>query len=196
MLSKLKGQHVRLRPMYLNLDTKSGAELPSTDWSWFVHEAGRQGVYIRNSVSANCLRLGADQIREFLTDPSKHSYGFLILKGQAWVCGRYAGVDPIVASATLTGDAWWLACDLHSIKLQAQRDDLAKMREAIVKSQEHANKLGSDSYVLSRLRMLGKTYERKTAITEADKKPIQEQVDAILDYCGKSAERNQRNYKP
>jgi hypothetical protein len=90
-----------------------------------------------------------------------------------------------------SGDAWWLACDLHSIKLQANRYDLAKMRDAIEKSHGHANKLRIDGYVLSQLRTLDNTYLGKTALTEDDKKPIQEQVDAILEYCTELAELNQ-----
>jgi hypothetical protein len=70
------------------------------------------------------------------------------------------------------------------------------MRGAIAHSQGHANKLRINGYVLSQLRMLDNTYLGKTALTENDKKPIQEQVDAILEYCGELAELNQGDYKP
>jgi hypothetical protein len=103
-------------------------------------------------------------------------------------------VAPAIRSRS--GNAWWLACDLHSIKLQADRYDLEKMRHAIKKSREHADKLRIDGYVLSQLRTLDQKYLEKTALTAGDKKPIQEQVDAILDYCGKLAERNQGDYEP
>jgi hypothetical protein len=95
-----------------------------------------------------------------------------------------------------SGDAWWLACDLHSIKLLADMNNIPKMRTAIGKSLGHAKSMGMDDRVLSEVQELQTTYTAKTELTDADKEQIRQQVDTVIDRCGKLAELNQPSHKP
>ena len=71
-----------------------------------------------------------------------------------------------------------------------------KMRTAIDKSLDHAKSMGMDDHVLSEVQKLQTTYSAKTELTNADKEQIRQQVDAIIDRCGKLADLNQPGYKP
>jgi hypothetical protein len=102
-----------------------------------------------------------------------------------------------------SGNMWWLACDLHSIKLLAdlnyttkEPDYLRKMRIAMDNSFGHAQALHMDEQVLSGIRKLKSTFYSKEPLTAGDKTEIREQVDAIIDYCGRLAIKNQPDFKP
>ncbi|MCU1296907.1 MAG: hypothetical protein JWO91_1185 [Acidobacteriaceae bacterium] len=91
---------------------------------------------------------------------------------------------------------WWLACDLHSIKLLASLNSLEKMRIAMDKVFGHAQAFHMDEHVLSGIRKLKSTFYSKEPLTDGDKTEIREQVDAIINYCGKLAITNQPDFKP
>ena len=93
-----------------------------------------------------------------------------------------------------SGNMWWLACDLHSIKLLADLDSLEKMRVAMDKSFDHAKALHMDKHALSEIRRLKSTYYSKQPLTKIDKDDIERHVDAILDYCGRLAIKNQPDF--
>jgi hypothetical protein len=95
-----------------------------------------------------------------------------------------------------SGNVWWLACDLHSIKLLASLNSLEKMRIAMDNVFGHAQALHMDEHVLSGIRKLKSTFYSKEPLTDGDKTEICEQVDAIINYCGKLAITNQPDFKP
>jgi len=95
-----------------------------------------------------------------------------------------------------SGDAWWLACDLHTIKLQAKDGRVAKMRDAMNKALGHAERMSMNDEVISQIRKLTATHGAKQELTDVDKEQIRERVDAILDECGKLAGVNQPGYAP
>jgi len=107
-----------------------------------------------------------------------------------WILNALANIN-----WKLSGDMWWLACDLHSIKLQAELDRVAKMKDAMDKAKGHAEQMRMNDQVLSRIVKMKDAYSAKQTLTKADKKQIQEQVDAIIDYCGKLAEGNQPGFR-
>jgi hypothetical protein len=87
----------------------------------------------------------------------------------------------------LAADVWWLACDLHSIKLQADLERPLKVRDAICKASGHAQAIGMKDVVLQ----IQALYE----VNPARKALVRDKVDAIIDYCGKLAELSQPNFK-
>jgi len=95
-----------------------------------------------------------------------------------------------------SGNMWWLACDLHSIKELAELDSLEKMRAAMDNAFAHAKALHMDKHVLSGIQGLKSVYYSKQPLTTIDKKDITRQVDAIIDYCGKLAIKNQLDFQP
>ncbi|MGO9440700.1 MAG: hypothetical protein ACLPXM_09160 [Terriglobales bacterium] len=95
-LPKLKNKHVRIRPIHRRFDGPSGLELPPIDNIWIVRDADGHGVVIENSGFGHTLKLAADQLHDFRSDPSGKSFGFLILHGQIWVRGREGGIEPSV----------------------------------------------------------------------------------------------------
>jgi hypothetical protein len=56
--------------------------------------------------------------------------------------------------------------------------------------------MGMDDRVLSEVQELQTTYTAKTELTDADKEQIRQQVDTVIDRCGKLAELNQPSHKP
>ncbi len=95
-----------------------------------------------------------------------------------------------------SGNVWWLACDLHSVKLLADMDRRPKMLSAIDQAIHHAGSIGIDDHVSVQLRKLKEAYAEERQLTQQDKKDIQERIDALIDYCGKLAERDQPHFKP
>ena len=91
-----------------------------------------------------------------------------------------------------SGNVWWLACDLHSIKAFANLSKPEKMLHAVDQAIHHARSIGMDDFLISRLANLRKTAESSPLKNDE----IEKQIDEILDYCGKMAEKNQPDYKP
>jgi hypothetical protein len=60
----------------------------------------------------------------------------------------------------------------------------------------HAQALHMDEQVLSGIRKLKSTFYSKEPLTAGDNTEIREQVDAIIDYCGRLAIKNQPDFKP
>lgn len=96
----------------------------------------------------------------------------------------------------LSGDLWWLACDLHSIKLQAGLGRIPEMQRAMKKALEHARKLGMKETVLTMLRTLLHDYSDRSDLSEKERTfVIREKVDRIIDYIGNLAEIGQPDYQ-
>jgi hypothetical protein len=92
MIKKLEGKAVRVIPVPLGIDVNGNER--ENDCNFFVRKAGRDGVTIEGLVYV--LSLGPDYIREFRSDPSQKSSGFLILNGQVRFLGRKAEVEPLL----------------------------------------------------------------------------------------------------
>jgi hypothetical protein len=87
----------------------------------------------------------------------------------------------------LSGNVWWFACDLHSIKLQADLDRPARVSDAICKALGHATTIGVDNEIVTEIRKLNDIDPRnKTAITNA--------VDRIIGRVGEIAVKSQPNF--
>jgi hypothetical protein len=70
------------------------------------------------------------------------------------------------------------------------------MRIAMDNAFGHAQALHMDEHVLSGIRKLKSAFYSKEPLTDGDKTEIHEQVDAIINYCGKLAITNQPDFKP
>lgn len=71
-----------------------GAELRRLRDRWFVAEASRSGLVLRNQRTGHVLELGADHIWEFRTMPSCD--GALVLRSQITLCGPRVLVAPLL----------------------------------------------------------------------------------------------------
>jgi hypothetical protein len=87
----------------------------------------------------------------------------------------------------LSGNVWWFACDLHSVKLQADLGRTAKVRDAICKAQGHARTIGVDKEILAQIQKLND-------IDPTDKAAIRDAVDCIIDRVGKIAAKSQPSF--
>ena len=94
------------------------------------------------------------------------------------------------------GDVWWLACDLHSIKLQTDLGRVAEMKAAMRKALEHAQKLRIKGNVRASLEALPVTYADVREFGSGDREKIRVEVDSIIDRCGRLAEFHQPGYEP
>jgi hypothetical protein len=119
----------------------------------------------------------------------------VIVSAFAWTQRHWIARELEKINWKRSGDMWWLACDLHSIKLLADMEHLEKMRVAMDKAYGHAQTLNMDDHVLSGIQKLKSTYYSKQPLTKLDKDDIRVQVDAIIDYCGKLASRHQPDFK-
>ncbi|SRR6266849_3390662 len=115
----------------------------------------------------------------------------------AWLCGRRWFVKELSKIKwQQSGNVWWLACDLHSVKLLADMNRRPKMLHAIDQAIFHAGSIGIDDHVSAQLRKLKEGYAEERELTQQDKNDIRERIDALIDYCGKLAERDQPQFKP
>ena len=96
----------------------------------------------------------------------------------------------------LSGDLYWLACDLHSIKLQAGLGRISEMRSAIEHALGHAKNLGMKRDVISKIEILRDKYRNTVALPQHEVSQVREESDAIIDYVGKLAELGQPDYEP
>jgi hypothetical protein len=79
-LSQMQFKRVRVRPIACLID-KFGVELERVDDIWRVIASSRDSITLQNPRSRQYVDLGADHVREYMTDPGR-SDGFLILKSQ------------------------------------------------------------------------------------------------------------------
>ena len=89
----------------------------------------------------------------------------------------------------LSGDVWWLACDLHTVKMQPMLNNPQKVPVAISQAMSHAQAIGADQEELTWIETLSE-------INPADARKLQEAVDPIIAHFGKLAELNQPDFKP
>ena len=89
----------------------------------------------------------------------------------------------------LSGDVWWLACDLHTIKLQPMLHHPDRVQGAISQALKHAQAIGANQDSLSRI-------NRLIEINPTDGTKMQQEVDPIIAHFGKLAELNQSHFKP
>jgi hypothetical protein len=114
----------------------------------------------------------------------------------AWVKPKWARAILRKINWRLSGDLWWLACDLHSIKLQAALGRIPEMKSAIEHARGHAENLGMKGDVLSMIDKMRDKYRNAAGLTQHELTKVREESDAIIDYVGKLAELGQPNYKP
>jgi len=97
MLTRLVGSHIRLRPILRRFDDIR--ELEPEDDRWLVNHADSSGLVITDLRTGHFLNVRPDHIHEFRSDDSPYfpeiPTGFLMLRSQAWLQGRNAGLEPL-----------------------------------------------------------------------------------------------------
>jgi hypothetical protein len=89
----------------------------------------------------------------------------------------------------LSADVWWLACDLHTIKLQPMLHHPDRVPDAISQALKHAQAIGADQDAISSIQTLSE-------INPTDATKLQQEVDPIINYFAKLAEVNQPDFNP
>jgi hypothetical protein len=79
-LALMQFKRVRVRPIARRIN-RFGEELEQIDDSWPIMSSSRDSLTLQNPRSGQNVDLGADHVREYITDPGR-SDGFLILKSQ------------------------------------------------------------------------------------------------------------------
>jgi len=89
-------QHKRIkpRPVARRFD-EHGRELERCDDIWIIQGISPDSVILRNTRTDHVLPLGSDHIREYLSDKSGQSDGFLRLKSEIIIQGREISVEPL-----------------------------------------------------------------------------------------------------
>jgi hypothetical protein len=94
-LSQMRYKRVRVRPVARRIDS-NGAELPQIDDAWLITETSDSELNLVNPRSSQNVPVGMDHVREYMTDSSGHSDGFLRLKSQIFLFApRGASVEPL-----------------------------------------------------------------------------------------------------
>lgn len=94
MLSKMKLWRVKVRPLARRFD-ENGSELEELDDIWIIQEVSRDRMTLFNSRSQHLVPIGTDHIREYLTDGTEKTDGFLRLKSQILLQHRDMSVEPL-----------------------------------------------------------------------------------------------------
>ena len=90
----MRGRQVKLRPVALRFEM-TGEALPSIDDVWRIQQASKDAVELFNPRTHHVVKLGLDNIREYLTDLHGGTDGFLQLKVQISLKGIEATVEPL-----------------------------------------------------------------------------------------------------
>lgn len=93
-LANMQHSRVKLRPRARRFE-KDGSELPSIDDLWIIQETSRDRITVLNTRTEHLIPIGTDHIREYLTDSSGQSDGFLKLKSEIVIQGKAASVEPL-----------------------------------------------------------------------------------------------------
>ena len=88
---------VRVRPIARRIEP-SGQELPSIDDWWQIESTSKEKLKLVNPRTSHSVTLGADHIREYMTDYAGGSDGFLVLKSQIILKGASVYVEPLVST--------------------------------------------------------------------------------------------------
>jgi hypothetical protein len=88
---------VRFRPAVRRYDGRpGGAPLPLADREWIIGPEIKEGMMLYQVGVPYGFVLGFDQIREYVSDPSRgEHHGFLILKVQVNTGGNHLWVEPL-----------------------------------------------------------------------------------------------------
>jgi hypothetical protein len=96
-VATMQYKKVRIRPIARRIEP-SGQELLPIDDRWLIENCSKEKVTLVNPRTNHVLTLGADHIKEYMTDHEGGSDGFLVLKSQVILkgCGVYA--EPLTAA--------------------------------------------------------------------------------------------------
>jgi hypothetical protein len=90
----MRWKRVRVRPIARRID-RFGEELEQIDDVWPIMDASRNSLTLQNPRSGQNVDLGADHVREYMTDPGR-SDGILLLKSQIFLHDpRDFGIEPL-----------------------------------------------------------------------------------------------------
>jgi hypothetical protein len=93
-LSKMQHKRIKPRPMARRFQ-QDGKELERLDDIWLIQGISRDSLTLRNTRTEHLVPIGSDHIREFLTDKSGQSDGFLRLKSEIIIQGREVSLEPL-----------------------------------------------------------------------------------------------------
>jgi hypothetical protein len=95
-VATMQYKKVRVRPIARRIEP-SGQELPPLDDRWLIESTSKEKLKLVNPRTNHVVTLGADHIREYMTDYSGGSDGFLVLKSQIILKGTSVHVEPLVS---------------------------------------------------------------------------------------------------
>lgn len=97
-LSRMQWKRVRLWPIARRVH-HSGVDLDRIDDAWLITDPSKESLTLQNPRSGQNVILGTDHVREYMTDPTGRSDGFLILKSQVILHDpRGFSVEPFIQS--------------------------------------------------------------------------------------------------
>jgi hypothetical protein len=94
MLSKMGGKKVKVRPLARRFN-EVGGELDPRDDLWIIQDVCRARINLLNVESNDVVPLGTDHVREYLSDVSGQSDGFLTLKSEILIQSGGISVEPL-----------------------------------------------------------------------------------------------------
>ena len=95
MIAKMQDRKVRIRPLARRIEPNGVEVSPIDDW-WHIENASKASLRLINPRTSHILHLGLDHIKEYMTDSTGGSDGFLVLKSQVILKGTAIYVEPLV----------------------------------------------------------------------------------------------------
>ena len=92
-VATMQYKKVRVRPIARRIEP-NGHELPPIDDWWQIESTSKEKLKLVNPRTSHFAMIGADHIREYMTDYDGGSDGFLILKSQIILKGASVHVKP------------------------------------------------------------------------------------------------------
>ena len=95
-VATMQFKKVKIRPIARRIEP-SGRELPPIDDWWQIEKSSRESLKLVNPRTNHFVTLGADHIKEYMTDYGGGSDGFLVLKSQIILKGLSVHVEPLIS---------------------------------------------------------------------------------------------------
>ncbi len=96
MISRMKWTRIKLRPIARRIDD-AGQDLERIDDAWMLQTATREQINFQNPRTGHVFVIGTDHVREYMTDITGGTGGFMILKSQVSLSRRGVFVEPLLA---------------------------------------------------------------------------------------------------
>jgi hypothetical protein len=115
------------------------------------------------------------------------------LAGRGWLERKAKQISSV--NWQRSGHLYWLSSDLMWTWTQATNGNVQRLIHGLKKSGYHANALGIDDSILSRLKAMQVANEAKPSLSPSERQALAQELDSIISEVGRLAVGNQPDFR-